>query len=67
MTDSVTYLGVKCKNCGSKIAIRPHAMDDRGLRFETITETVKVWCPKCGQSHDYNRSDGIHFDGPPLE
>ena len=64
MDETVTYLGVKCKNCGSRIAIKPRTRDAQSAQFEAITRLVTVLCVHCGQTHEYGHTNEIHFEGP---
>jgi transcription elongation factor Elf1 len=52
--ETVTSLRANCKNCGSKIEIQLHTVDDRGVRFESIVGTLRVLCDQCGQAHNMN-------------
>ena len=61
MDETVTYMGVECKNCRNKIAVQPHLQDEREVRFPTITGPIKVHCDQCGQTREYGPLDEIHF------
>jgi len=52
MDETVTYVCAFCKNCGSKIAIQLNTINDRGMRFEAIVGTLRVWCDQCGQAQE---------------
>jgi hypothetical protein len=61
---TVTYIGVKCKNCGSNIALRPLMADDRSVQIPTIVGPTKVRCLQCEQTYEYCLEDQIQFAGP---
>lgn len=67
MSQNVTYLAVKCKtkDCEYVIELGPlRIVEDRRMEFPTITEPTKIRCSRCGQTHEYQNSDTIHFERP---
>jgi len=67
MDETATYIGVTCRNCGSKIAVQPLTWADEAkttINIPLVEWPIKAHCKCGGQTHQYEQRDRIQFDGP---
>jgi endogenous inhibitor of DNA gyrase (YacG/DUF329 family) len=59
------YFGVKCKTCGTPIAlaVRKPILEGKTININVVP-LASIVCPECGDSHEHSRDDSLYFDGP---